>query len=296
MAPADDAPGLTATVRFTPRPLVPFAAWQTEAYSGNSGAPGSRARSRAFDTLMDALEVPWWDGMRLTLWPGEEMSEAIARTGGFEMATSVVFKRLLFPSACVIDAGANAGLYTILAARWCNRVVAAEPSPRELAKLRRNIAINGFTNVTVLPAALGATAGRATLRVSSAFNAGHNTLAPRFAYDQTALEAEMEVPVTTIDSLNLPADLIKIDVEGAEVDLLRGAWRTLRTYRPTLIIEANALALEAYGAGIEPLAAVLRELRYAVFDISSETAALVPLRHLADANGENVVARPAEAV
>lgn len=263
--------------------------WQALAYATDRLDSDAVARNRAFATLVRPLDVDWWDETRFTLWPGEQLSEVIARTGSFEPATALALKRLLFPSACVIDAGANSGVYTVLAARWCEQVVAVEPSPRELVKLRHNIEMNAFSNVTVVSSALGAASGRAKLRVSDETYAGHNTLAPRFGYD-VPLAEEIEVELTTIDALAAPADVIKIDVEGAEVDLLRGARLTLRTYRPALVIEVNPIALQAYGTSVEALDATLRELAYGLYNIDGATGDLVRIRNLRESQGENLVA------
>ena len=179
------------------------------------------------------------------------------------------------------------------AARWCKRVVAVEPSPRELGKLRHNVEINSFQNVEIIPAALGVASGRAILRVAGGMTAGHNTLAPRFGY-AVPLGEEIDVEVTTVDDLDVPADVIKMDVEGAEVDLIKGAWQTIKAHHPALIIEVNPVVMAAYGSSVEELDDVLRQLAYRVHAIDERTGDLLPIATLAGCDGDNVVALPPE--
>src|SRR5262249_8759736 len=112
-------------------------------------------------------------------------------------------------------------------------VFAFEPQRLVFQTLCANLALNGLTNVVCRQAALGAHPG--TLRGP--------VLAPDVVQNFDALAPGAftrgeDVPVETIDSLNLTGcDLIKADVEGMELDVLRGAARTIETYRPLLYVE-----------------------------------------------------------
>lgn len=140
------------------------------------------------------------------------------------------------PGAVVLDLGANLGCFALPVARRVGptgRVICVEPVPDNATHLRQAIAGNGLTNITVVEAAVGATEG--TQRISlSRTSQGHSGVIDRGA------EAVV-VPLTTVDqlvaSLGLPrVDFIKMDVEGMEADVLRGAVATLRQHRPRVVM------------------------------------------------------------
>jgi FkbM family methyltransferase len=143
----------------------------------------------------------------------------------------------------VWDVGAASGFHTLILARLVGEqghVVAFEPFPENIARLRRNIELNGFDNVIVVEKAL-------------ADSAGVGFLAPAAEDEVTIVLSRgtsrtdgTEVEVTTVDQLladdELPRPhLLKIDVEGAEVDLLRGARRTIEQLKPVLVLEVHGV-------------------------------------------------------
>lgn len=146
--------------------------------------------------------------------------------------------RLARPGDIVVDAGANIGALSLPMARrvgpggW---VLAAEPQRLVHQMLCANIAVNGLANVVAHWCGLGAAADVA---VVPALDYGREN-----NYGGVALRAGgvgERVPVVSIDSLDLPGcALIKVDVEGMELDVLRGAADTIRTHRPRLFVENN---------------------------------------------------------
>ena len=150
----------------------------------------------------------------------------------------------LRPGSVVVDAGANIGLFALRVALCCPgvRLIAVEPAPETCALLRHNLAAAGLTDVEVRQVALGERAGRAMLTVFRNLSANSTTrphqkppkwtasmrlLEPVRAQADVMLETELvEVAVARLSDV-LPADvaavdLLKIDVEGAELDVLRG--------------------------------------------------------------------------
>jgi len=146
--------------------------------------------------------------------------------------------RLAKPGDVVIDAGANIGALTVPLARrvgpdgW---VLSVEPQRLVHQMLCANVAANGLANVVAQWCGLGAAPGVAVvppLDHSKEQNFGGIGLRGSGAGER--------VPVATIDSLDLPAcGLIKIDVEGMELDVLRGAAQTIRKHQPRLFVENN---------------------------------------------------------
>lgn len=171
---------------------------------------------------------------------------------------------LLHPGDVVYDIGANIGWYSLLAARAVGdsgKVVAFEPSLSNAFMLQENVATNSLANVTVIPAAVTDEDGWATF-----FD--HGSLMGRLSRDAADVQAShirsSVVPVLALDSWIAAADqppptVLKIDVEGAEVGVLRGMTETLQSGRPTLIIELHdtraevAEALDGVGYQYTPL-------------------------------------------
>jgi FkbM family methyltransferase len=132
----------------------------------------------------------------------------------------------------------DVGFYSLLAARCVGetgRVVAFEPLPENLAFLREHLAINGVANVDVIPAAAGRTSGRAAFAVAASRSMG--------GVDS---RGGLEVQIVTLDLVGargLPAPaLIKMDIEGGEVDALAGAAQTLRAHRPLILLATHGWA------------------------------------------------------
>src|ERR1035441_2997124 len=121
------------------------------------------------------------------------------------------------------------------------RVVAFEPLPANLEAIRRNVALNGLGNVEIIDVALSDTEGTAELQLHSQKPWAKLDTSSDTGFQQgLQATAHLEVQVSTIDRQlqRLPApDLVKIDIEGAEVAALRGATVLLTEHRPTIICE-----------------------------------------------------------
>lgn len=144
---------------------------------------------------------------------------------------------LLKPGAVFYDIGANVGFYSTIAARIVGetgRVYAFEPNPACAASVRRNAALNGFSNVEVIEAAVGERSGHAGL-----------TRGTSDANTVLAEDAEGQFPMVAVDECDLrPPSVVMIDVEGEEVKVLRGMMRMIRTHRPTIMCEVHWLVRE----------------------------------------------------
>jgi FkbM family methyltransferase len=139
------------------------------------------------------------------------------------------FRAAVRPGAAVLDVGANVGAYTLLFAQWAGssgRVVAFEPSPRSIDGLREHLRLNDVADrVEIVEAAVSDTIGTASF--DCAGTSGGNALVPEAAADIETIS----VKTTTLDAFcaaaNVLPSVIKIDVEGAELDVLRGGRNTL---------------------------------------------------------------------
>lgn len=147
---------------------------------------------------------------------------ANATSKGLEPGTSDVLRRLVQPGMVVADVGANIGLLTLVMA-WAagpgGKVIAFEPEATPRANLEKMKHLNGLAWVEVRDQAVGETPGRLTFHVSDII--GHSSL---YALPEAEEARTVEVEVVRLDDV-APAkrmDVVKIDVEGAELDVLAG--------------------------------------------------------------------------
>lgn len=184
--------------------LVRFAAWQV--------------KSR----LQDEVIVDWIGGAKLAVRRGMTGATGNIYCGLHEYVDMRFVLDTLRPGDLFVDIGANVGSYTVLASKVCGaRTIAVEPDHGTAEALRRNIEINGIADhVRVVEAALGASDGTADFTIG------------RGAMNRMAKPGDgnvRQVTIRTLDSVlegEIPK-LVKIDVEGFEADVFRGAAGTL---------------------------------------------------------------------
>jgi FkbM family methyltransferase len=185
--------------------------------------------------------------------------------GSFENVESGFVEGFLKPGMVVLDIGAHHGYYTLLASQKVGplgRVIAFEPSPRERRNLKQHLRMNGCTNVQVEELALGETEGRAELYVVKGRETGCNSLRPPQVRQST--EAT-EVGVARLDDYVRQHDLqrvdfMKMDVEGAELSVLKGATEFLeRKSRPVIFCEVQDMRTRAWGYAAREIVDFLRQ-------------------------------------
>ncbi|RYD85056.1 MAG: FkbM family methyltransferase [Verrucomicrobiaceae bacterium] len=169
---------------------------------------------------------------------------AIYLSDEYEPEITAKLQQLLKPGMTFCDVGANMGVLTLFAARLVGptgRVFAFEPFPKNAAVVRENVALNGFTNVTVVEAAVSETNGEALLHLSE--YCGSHCLA-----ENPGASAGKTLPVKTIRLDSVPGldriDVLKSDTEGTELAVLRG----LGSLQPShIIVEANTYLFTVMG-------------------------------------------------
>ncbi len=197
--------------------------------------------------------------------------------GSYEIGKRRVFEQAVFPGAVVYDIGANVGFYTLLAAVMTGKegeVIAFEPSPRNVSYIRRHVQLNHLENVRVIEAAVSNSMGEAYFDFGASIATGHlanfGTLKVRVV-SLDALLDEAQLP---------PPDFLKVDVEGAEFDVLRGAQLLLECHRPVLFLDTHQR--EAHHATVS----LLQDMDYALEILDGK-----PL-----SESKELLARPQEAV
>jgi FkbM family methyltransferase len=144
------------------------------------------------------------------------------------------------PEAVFLDIGAYVGSYAILAAKspgFTGRIIALEPDQKNRQQLERNLKLNAIANCTVVPCAAWSHSGKI------GWHEGETPVWHR-AGSEGCTET---VEAVTVDGLVAEhalnrVDWIKMDIEGGEVEALKGAEKTLREFRPALFIEIHATA------------------------------------------------------
>jgi FkbM family methyltransferase len=282
-----------------PNSVGPFAAWNRY-YGRFAATPIEAVRQLLFEELREPVVMRWRSDLQVVITPGEETSRALFVSGMYEPASMLAMQRFLFPGAVLFDVGANVGVFTLFGSRRVGptgHVYSFEPSARERATLEKNIALNGCDNITVIASAVSDRAGEATLRIAAGRHRGQNTLAPSFAYPGVQVEHEERVSLVVLDDLwrteavRRP-DVLKIDAEGSELHVLRGASSLLREAMPVVIFEINDALLEASGASRIRIERLLTSSGYTLHRLDDATAALVPIPTLARVESENFVALP----
>jgi FkbM family methyltransferase len=183
--------------------------------------------------------VPFVNGSRLVVSRGQTGATGNIYTGLHELNEMAFVLHSLRPTDLFVDVGANVGSYTVLAAAAVGaRCISFEPDPAAYAALIENLNINGITSrVEASPVAVGATSGQV------AFTRGRDTLG--HVLQGASLYSAGRVRLIVLDDVldgRVPA-LMKIDVEGFEGEVLRGAGRTLT--QPGLL----AVIMETNGSG-----------------------------------------------
>lgn len=197
-------------------------------------------------------------------------------TNYYEPLTTLVLQELLRPGATFVDVGANIGFFSLIASVTNPgiKIIAFEPNPKNFETLNENIRANGFANIHCEALAVSDRAGTATLYLNTSDMSA--SLLPSFQGDFNPASKCVMVQTATLNEyfdkhFSGSRIVLKIDVEGHETELLRGAWHMLETHSPDIIIEV----LQAY---CEEIQSALKRLGYEFYKIDDR--GLVAVRNL----------------
>lgn len=169
------------------------------------------------------------------------IGRAIERYGEYGELEAQLLRQMCAPGTIAVEVGANIGTHTLVLARavgpagW---VVAYEPQRMVFQTLCANLALNTITNVDARPAAVGADGGYVTIPDIDYGQPGNfgGVEVGRFEQGRRVRKVRLD------DDLDLPrVDLVKIDVEGMELEVLQGAGRMLAASRPLLYVENDRI-------------------------------------------------------
>ena len=186
-----------------------------------------------------------------------------------EAPVYALLRRDVRPAATVMNIGANIGLYVLMLAGIVGdrgRVIAFEPNAATAAVLRRHVRMNGFNSrVTIDPSAVGLTSGHLPLFDTTEASGLSRLGGPHPALTDRRPPSSTLVPVVSVDDYcrvhAVEPDWLLVDVEGHEIEVLRGAAETFRR-RPSLmaIVEVHPTTWRSLDEGRSRLQAVLEDL------------------------------------
>ena len=223
-------------------------------------------------------------GLRWILNPADFVQSSFYWTGEFEIWDWFHLSRLIRPNSIVCDVGANFGFYAVMIGQQLappGRVLAFEPSAETLSRLRTNIRLNDLESmVTAVPLALSDHEGTGFLANATPEHLG---IAKDNSGSKALASHGEKISVGTLDRVCSEQkierlDLIKIDVEGHEMSVLRGASETIKHFKPVLMLECNDVALTNSGTSAQEMTDTLRSLGYQLF--VSRRKQLVPYRSM----------------
>lgn len=194
-------------------------------------------------------------GVKLLIDPAKDKGVELAlyQTGTYEKGTIQLLGDFLKKGSIFMDIGANIGLMSTIASKIVGekgRVYAVEANPKTIEVLRHNCAINLCENIEILPIALASEKGSAILYENWNVNRGGASLISQG--DEHGLTVSKE-RLDDLFSPDSPVHLVKIDVEGFELEVLKGGIAWFKTQQPVFIIEVSTQRSNQEGATPESI-------------------------------------------
>lgn len=252
-----------------------------------------------------AAQIVEFNGARIVCTPFNKLENKLLKdAAGYDLPNFRALTALVREDDICFDIGANIGIYSSVLSRCVGangHVHAFEPVRHIRRKLNTNLAMNGARNVTVNGFALGAEPGELPMfQVKEGiFRAGTSTFMRNNnveAMGEDSFEKEI-VRITTLDAYaeekTLPhLGFIKIDVEGFELNVFKGAFKTLAKFKPAILFEHDQKRLGGIQVDEKEFADILGGLEYSCFEISmmGERLSLEPFNFDRKIHGNNLIA------
>ena len=212
------------------------------------------------------------------VYPVDLPTDKLVWAGTYEPELSTVLRELVRPGDICYDVGAYRGFFSgVFAVAGAGEVFAFEPHPINVQQIERMIALNPQRLIRVVPVALGESTGEIEFNFHSELSMG-KTQDSGFRPDDVVAETRL-VPLRSIDSLVQggqlpPPAVMKIDVEGAELAVLRGSLAVLQEHGPACVMELHSLELR------EQCIALLGSLGYSVKSLPRSAGTPAEISHI----------------
>lgn len=219
-------------------------------------------------TQISTADFPLWINAS-----GGGLHQILLEQGVYEPETTEIMKEIIKPGMTILDIGANIGYFSMLFGKRVGptgRIVCFEPAPENVDLLKRNIDLNKLDDrMTVVASCVGDSNNPVTLHLDST-NQGNHSLSQANVVTE---KSTINVPCTTIDTYltahPLPhIDLLKMDVQGAELQVLHGMTVTLNAHpKMSMVMEYWPFGLRNTGANPADVLTILRKAGYHFRDI-----------------------------
>ncbi len=194
----------------------------------------------------------------------------------FEYETLKIFTDFIKPGDVVLDIGANIGLYTLVASKKVGDdgcVIAFEPTSQTFQLLLENITLNKLHNIITVKEALADVKKPVIMQRPIGINSGYEDAFHQIV--EASVDDEGAIFTNTLDQYVADhqlkrIDIIKIDIEGAELLFFKGAKHTLMQLKPTLIFESNEHHCKAFGNNVVDVLCFVKGLGYYITQLNQE--------------------------
>ena len=159
-------------------------------------------------------------------WDDKYIGQRIA-LGKYEPYLSKLILEKIGPGSVIVDVGANIGYYSLLAGKTAKKVYAIEPEELNFSILKKNTQSNGLKNIELIKAGAGRRQGKVTIKRSKINPGAH----------KVEMEGGEITMIKLDDLIKEKVDVIKIDVEGMEANVIRGAKNLIEKWRPIIFLE-----------------------------------------------------------
>lgn len=208
--------------------------------------------------------------IRMKIDPSRSMGAALYWTGFHEFREFIFLHRFLKKDMIFVDVGSNQGEYTLFAAKRLThgRVLAFEPLPSIRNVLNENISLNGFRNIDVFNCGLSDREGTVQIHEIENVHEGLATFYPGDRISKIAFQVQLKSLDNIFETLNLNRlDFIKIDIEGGELEALKGSRNVIQKYHPVLMVEINEETYNAAGYSSKDVTSFFDDIGYQAYEI-----------------------------
>ena len=221
------------------------------------------------------------DGQKMVAVFDPATKDLLYYKNNYEPHISSLFCSMLEEGMVVLDIGASLGYYTLLAAKRVGDngvVIAFEPDPVAFCGLLKNIRLNGWKNVRAFQFAVSDSNGERKM--------GNLTTHKSFAVKNNTIGI-ITVKTISLDSfLDVDPDIIKIDVEGAELEVINGMKKILAKGKAKIICEVTPSHLSSLGYSAEEIEETLKQYNYKIYSITEK--GLIPVTSFENIKNESV--------
>ena len=187
-----------------------------------------------------------------------------------EKKETLLWKKILKEGQTIFDIGANIGYYSLMASKRIGngKIYAFEPVKQTFERLTKNVKLNNFKNIKLNNLAVSNEVGTVDIYVANSKNTGTSSITKHMHFNGDKQTVKSVTIDHFIKSNNIEAmDIVKIDVEGAEMMVIEGMEKSLRKFNPIVMIELIDERLKAAGSSIKEAYDFFEKLNYKPYQL-----------------------------